>query len=51
MIKGDNSGFLQGVVDISPTLEWAAGNVTGGTYAVQVIEQWNGTQWSLFPSP
>ena len=51
MIKGDNSGFLQGVVDISPTLAWAAGNVTGGTYAVQVIEQWNGTQWRLFPSP
>jgi hypothetical protein len=51
MIKGDNSGFLQGVVDISPTLAWAAGNVTGGTHSVQVIEQWNGTQWSLFPSP
>jgi len=30
MIKGDNNSFLQGVVDISPTLAWAAGNVSDG---------------------
>jgi hypothetical protein len=51
MIKGDNDSFLQGVVDISPTLAWAAGNVTGGAHPGQVIEQWNGTKWSLFPGP
>jgi len=51
MIKGDNNSFLQGVVDISPTLAWAAGNVTNGAHPGQVIEQWNGTKWSLFPSP
>jgi hypothetical protein len=51
MIKGDNNSFLQGVVDISPTLAWAAGNVTDGPHAGQVIEQWNGTKWSLFPAP
>jgi hypothetical protein len=51
MIKGDNNSFLQGVVDISPTLAWAAGNVTDGAHAGQVIEQWNGTKWSLFPGP
>jgi hypothetical protein len=51
MIKGDNNSFLQGVVDISPTLAWAAGNVTDGAHAGQVIEQWNGTKWSLFPTP
>ena len=51
MIKGDNKGFLQGVVAISPTLAWAAGNVTDGAHPGQVIEQWNGTKWSLFPSP
>jgi hypothetical protein len=51
MIKGDNNSFLQGVVDISPTLAWAAGNVTDGTHPGQVIEQWNGTKWSLFPGP
>jgi hypothetical protein len=51
MIKGDNTSFLQGVVDISPTLAWAAGNVSGGAHPGQVIEQWNGTKWSLFPGP
>jgi hypothetical protein len=51
MIKGDNNSFLQGVVDISPTLAWAAGNVTDGAHPGQVLEQWNGTKWSLFPGP
>src|ERR1700733_5959084 len=51
MIKGDNNSFLQGVVAISPTLAWAAGNVTDGARPGQVIEQWNGTRWSLFPGP
>jgi hypothetical protein len=51
MIKGDNKSFLQGVVAISPTLAWAAGNVTDGAHRGQVIEQWNGTKWSLFPGP
>lgn len=32
MIKGDNNSFLQGVVAISPTLAWAAGNVTDGAH-------------------
>ena len=51
MIKGDNNSFLEGVVAISPTLAWAAGNVTDGAHPGQVIEQWNGTKWSLFPAP
>src|SRR5580692_3171566 len=51
MIKGDNNGFLQGVVAISPTLAWAAGNVTVGAHSGQVIEQWSGAKWSLFPGP
>src|SRR6202051_4486416 len=51
MIKGDNNSFLQGVIDISPTLAWAAENVTDGAHAGQVIERWNGTKWSLFPAP
>jgi hypothetical protein len=51
MIKGDNNSFLQGVVDISPTLAWAAGNVTDGPHPGQVIEKWDGTKWSLFPGP
>jgi hypothetical protein len=51
MIKGDNNSFLQGVVAISPTLAWAAGNVTDGPHPGQVIEQWNGTRWSVFAGP
>src|ERR1700747_3687633 len=51
MIKGDNNSFLQGVVAISPTLAWAAGNVTDRAHQRQVIEQWNGTKWTLFPGP
>ena len=51
MIKGDNNSFLQGVVAISPTLAWAAGNLTDGAHPGQVIEQWNGTKWRLFPGP
>jgi hypothetical protein len=51
MIKGDNNSFLQGVVAISPTLAWAAGNVINGAHPGQVIVQWNGTKWSLFPAP
>jgi hypothetical protein len=37
MIKGDNNSFLQGVVAISPTLAWAAGNVTDGAHPGQVL--------------
>src|ERR1700733_9265079 len=51
MIKGDNNSFLRGVGALSPTLAWAAGNVTDGAHPGQVIEQWNGTKWSLFPTP
>jgi len=52
MIKGDNTSYLAGVVDISPTLAWAAGTVNiGEGNPGQVIEQWDGTQWSVFPGP
>jgi hypothetical protein len=51
-IRGDNTGYLAGVVDISPTLAWAAGTINVGLgNPGQVIEQWNGTQWSEFPGP
>lgn len=52
MIKGDNTGYLAGVVDISPTLAWAAGTVNVGlANPGQVIEQWNGAKWSVVPGP
>jgi hypothetical protein len=44
--------FLMGVVDISPTLAWAVGNVSEGMNPFQqVIEQWDGKEWSVFPGP
>ena len=52
MINGDNTSFLGGVVDISPTLAWVGGTVGIGEGSPgQVIEQWNGTAWSIFPGP
>jgi hypothetical protein len=52
MIKGDNTSQLNGVVDISPTEAWAAGIINiGEANPGQVIEQWNGTEWSVYPGP
>jgi hypothetical protein len=43
---------LTGVVDVSPTLAWAVGNVSEGVNPFQqVIEQWDGKEWSVFPGP
>ena len=43
---------LNGVVAISPTLAWTAGLVVNQQgIPGQVIEQWNGAQWSVFPGP
>jgi hypothetical protein len=51
-IKGDNTGYLAGVVDISPTLAWAAGTVNvGEANPGQVIEQWDGTRWNEVSGP
>jgi len=51
MISGENSGFLLGVADVSPTEAWAVGNasttLTG--QPAPVVEQWDGTKWSVFP--
>jgi hypothetical protein len=51
-IKGDNTSYLDGVVDISPTEAWAAGIVgIGSATPYQIIERWNGTAWRVFPGP
>jgi hypothetical protein len=51
-IDGTLSNDLLGIVDISPTLAWAVGNLGPlGAEPQQVIEQWNGTNWSIFPGP
>ncbi|HTS35159.1 MAG TPA: hypothetical protein VMH04_05765 [Candidatus Solibacter sp.] len=43
---------LNGVVNISPTLAWLGGG-TENQQGVrgQIIEQWNGSKWSVFPGP
>ena len=51
-IKGNPTTLDGGVIDISPTLAWGTGEeAISGQEPVQVIEQWNGTQWSEYPSP
>ena len=51
-IKGDNTSELNGVIDISPTEAWAAGIINiSEPNPGQVIEQWNGTEWSVYPGP
>ncbi|MGA2594342.1 MAG: hypothetical protein ABSH32_30955, partial [Bryobacteraceae bacterium] len=51
-IHGDNTSYLDALVDISPTEAWAAGVVGIGTATPnQVIERWDGTKWSVYPGP
>src|SRR5579872_4734311 len=43
---------LNGVYTVSPTLAWTAGGSVSSTGVPgQIIEQWNGTQWNVFPGP
>jgi hypothetical protein len=56
-----SSSLLSGVVDFSPTNAWAIGEQTALTVTENplsfnsstqaVIDQWNGSQWSIFPGP
>jgi hypothetical protein len=47
-----NTSSLGGVADISPTEAWAVGSANIGQGPTgQVIERWDGTQWSVFPGP
>jgi hypothetical protein len=51
-IDGGLTSVLDGVVDISPTEAWAAGIVgIGSGSPSQVIERWDGTEWSVFAGP
>lgn len=51
-IQGDNTSNLNGVAVFSPTNAWAAGIVNIGlANPGQVIEHWNGTQWSAVKGP
>ena len=43
---------LKGVAAVSPTDVWAVGAASGPTTAlVSLIEHWDGSRWSVMPSP
>jgi hypothetical protein len=49
-----SSGTLQAVTALSPTNAWAVGEATGAGSAIggsTLTEHWNGTAWSVVPSP
>jgi hypothetical protein len=51
---GTNTSTIGAVTDISPTNAWAVGEDIGATSAVggsTLIEHWNGSNWSIVPSP
>ena len=52
-VSGVESSSLQGVSCISPTDCTAVGESTSNNYFVEktLIESWNGTSWSIIPSP
>ncbi len=51
-MTGNNTSFLGGVADFSPTDAWAVGTTgIGEGLTGQVIERWNGTAWGVFPGP
>jgi alpha-tubulin suppressor-like RCC1 family protein len=46
-------GSIQGVLDLAPGNAWAVGRATDSTTNVSrtLIEHWDGTSWSIVPSP
>ena len=42
---------LKAVAAVSSTDVWAAGYASTTTHNVVLIEHWNGTQWSIAPTP
>lgn len=51
---GTNTPSIHAVTAISPTDAWAVGEDIGATSAVggsTLIEHWNGSKWSIVPSP
>jgi hypothetical protein len=49
---GSSSNLLQGVTVLSPCDAWAVGSAIGaGGVSQTLIEHWNGTAWTVAPSP
>ena len=50
--EGTLGSILYGVTDVSTNNVWAVGNYETGTYTDGILtEHWNGTAWSIVPSP
>jgi hypothetical protein len=49
---GSNSNFLNGVAALSATNAWAVGYYLNASFVNRpLIEHWDGTRWSVVPSP
>jgi hypothetical protein len=49
--SGNTDGSLAGVTATSPTDAWAVGTTTASNFVKQtLVERWNGTGWTVFPS-
>jgi hypothetical protein len=50
-LDGQNDSALLGVADFSPTNAWAVGYINSAPNSTQLLEHWDGTQWSDAPGP
>ncbi|MGD0990311.1 MAG: hypothetical protein ABR874_21065 [Candidatus Sulfotelmatobacter sp.] len=53
-MPGNGSNLLNGVADVSPDNVWAVGYINFqivGAYQSPIVEHFDGTSWSVFPSP
>lgn len=53
-INGDGSDLLTGVADLSPANVWAVGYINfqvEGAYPAGIVEHFDGTDWTVVPSP
>ena len=51
--EGTNNNELHGVAAVSPNDVWAVGFYTdsSGAHGQTLVEHWNGSAWSVVPSP
>jgi hypothetical protein len=48
---GTGTNFLPGVAAVSSSDVWAVGSYDGYTTTLTLVEHWNGSVWSVVPSP
>jgi hypothetical protein len=50
-LQTEIAGVLNDVATISPTDAWAVGQLNNSGYPKTLIEHWDGTSWTIVPSP